>query len=426
MGRLNHEEIEILRILLIGLNYAPELTGIGKYSGEMMEWLAERGHEVRVVTAPPYYPAWKVWKGYRWWAYRRETSRAGARIYRCPLWVPREPRGLSRLVHLGSFAASSLPVALAMAAWRPDVVITVEPTFFSAPVALLTAALSGAASWLHIQDFEVDAAFDLGILPKTGVIHRFALALERGIMQRFRHVSSISPNMVARVAAKGVESKAVLLPNWVDPEAVRPLAGPNPYRLELGIRDDQVVLLYSGNMGMKQNLEILPELARELAGREDLFFLFCGEGAFRPRMEELTAGMPNVKLLPLQPAERLNALLNAADIHLLPQSSGAADLVMPSKLTGMLASGRPTIATAAAGTQVAEAVAERGIAVTPGDSGELRRAVDLLAGDAGLRARMGAAARDYAVKYIGKDEVLRRFEAEMLSLVQQQPEYSVL
>lgn len=415
-----------MRILLIGLNYAPELTGIGKYSGEMMEWLAERGHEVRVVTAPPYYPAWKVWESYRWWAYRRETSPAGARIYRCPLWVPKEPRGLSRLIHLGSFAASSLPVMLAMTAWRPDVVITVEPTFFTAPAALLTATLSGAASWLHIQDFEVDAAFDLGILPKTGVIHHLALGLEGGIMRRFQHVSSISQNMVARVAAKGFRNRAVLLPNWVDTEAVRPLPGPNPYRLELGIHDDQVVLLYSGNMGMKQNLEILPDLARELAAHKNLVFLFCGDGAFRPRMEALTAGMENVKLLPLQPTERLNALLNAADIHLLPQSSGAADLVMPSKLTGMLASGRPTIATAAPGTQVAEAIAERGIAVTPDIPGELRRAVELLAGDIRLRQRMGMAAREYAVKHLGKNEVLRRFEAEMMSLVNQTPEYSVI
>lgn len=415
-----------MRILLLGLNYAPELTGIGKYSGEMMEWLAERGHDVRVVTTPPYYPAWKVWNGYRWWAYRRENSPAGAKIYRCPLWVPKTPRGLSRMLHLASFAASSVPVMMAMPAWGPDVVITVEPAFFNAPVALVTAALSGAASWLHIQDFEVDAAFDLGILPRSGWIQSLALRLERMILRRFRHISSISPNMVRRLESKGVAGgRAVLLPNWVDTEAVRPLTGPNRYRQELGIRDDQVVLLYSGNMGMKQNLEILPELARELSGRQDLRFVFCGEGAFRQRLEELTRGMENVTLLPLQPVERLNELLNAADIHLLPQSSGAADLVMPSKLTGMLASGRPTIATAGAGTQVADAVTGRGVAVAPGDSGELRQAVELLAGDAALRARMGAAAREYAVNHLGRDEVLQRFETEMMTLVKHTPEYSL-
>ncbi|HTX42396.1 MAG TPA: glycosyltransferase WbuB [Acidobacteriaceae bacterium] len=415
-----------MRILLHGLNYAPELTGIGKYSGEMMEWLAERGHEVRVVTAPPYYPAWKVRGDYRWWAYRREISPAGSRITRCPLWVPREPRGLSRMIHLGSFALSSIPPMLAMAGWSPDVVITVEPTFFSAPMTLLTAALCGAASWLHIQDFEVDAAFDLGILPRHGPVHALALSWEKTMLRLFRHISSISPNMVKRIAAKGADpSKAVLFPNWVDTEAVYPMRGRNGFRDQLGLKDEQVVLLYSGNMGMKQNLEVLPQLARELAGRDDLHFVFCGEGAFRPQLEQLTAGLGNVSLLPLQPLERLNELLNAADIHLLPQSGRAADLVMPSKLTGMLASGRPVIATVAAGTQVAHAMEGCGIAVDPGDHAALRGAVECLAADRGLRERMGEAARQYAVLHLGREEVLRRFEAEMVTLVKQTPEYSL-
>lgn len=415
-----------MRILLLGLNYAPELTGIGKYSGEMMEWLAERGHEIRVVTTPPYYPAWKVRQDYRWWRYRRETSPAGAKIYRCPIWVPKKPGGVSRVIHLGSFAMSSLPVALAMAAWRPEVVITVEPTFFNAPVALLTAALARAASWLHIQDFEIDAAFDLGLLPREGVVHNLALAAERAIMGRFRHLSSISGNMVKRIAAKGVDaSKAVLFPNWVDVDAVRPMNGRNSFREELGIGAHQVVLLYSGNMGVKQDLEILPRLAREYASRRDAHFIFCGEGAFRPQMEEMTRGLGNVSLLPLQPADRLNELLNAADIHLLPQYGNAADLVMPSKLTGMLASGRPVIATVNQGTQVAKVIENCGIAVTPGDLGALCHAVDRLAADPDLRQRLGKAARSFAEKNLGRDEVLQRFEAEMLSLLNGSREYSL-
>jgi len=406
-----------LRILLLGLNYAPELTGIGKYSGEMMEWLAGRGHEVRVVTTPPYYPAWKVRADYRWWQYRREISLAGARIYRCPVWVPGSPSGISRLIHLASFAVSSLPVALGMTGWDPDVVITVEPALMNAPVALLVAAMSGAASWLHIQDFEVDAAFDLGLLPSGGWIQRIALAVETATMKRFRYVSSISPNMVKRLLAKGVDgARAVLLPNWVDVDEVYPLCEENGYRQQLGLREKQILLLYSGNMGMKQNLGILPELARKFAGRSDLHFLFCGEGAFRPRMEELTAGLGNVTLLPLQPAERLNELLNAADIHLLPQSGQAADLVMPSKLTGMLASGRPIIATAAAGTQVADVVEMCGIAVDPDNPDELERAVELLAADSGLRRRLGAAARSYAEEHLGRDEVLQRFADELAAM----------
>ena len=127
-----------MKLLLYGLNYAPEPVGIGKYSGELAEWLAGRGHEVRVITAPPYFPQWRAVAN----RYRRDQRR-GVAIWRCPLWVPRRPSGLSRLIHLASFALSSLPVLLAQRKWRPDVVLTVAPAFFCAPGALLLGKLCG-------------------------------------------------------------------------------------------------------------------------------------------------------------------------------------------------------------------------------------------------------------------------------------------
>jgi colanic acid biosynthesis glycosyl transferase WcaI len=407
-----------LRILLLGLNYTPELTGIGKYSGEMMEWLAGRGHEVRVVTTPPYYPAWRVGEDYSWWKYRKEISPNGVQIYRCPLWVPSRPSGISRMVHLGSFATSSLPVMLALAGWRPHVVLTVEPAFFCAPSTVLTAAIAGAAAWLHVQDFEIDAAFGLGLLPAEGAIHNFALAYERLVMRGFDRVSSISSNMVKRLAEKGVpKHKREHFPNWVDIDSIRPLEGPNQIRRELGIGDQQIVLLYSGNLGVKQGLEMLPQLAQQLHDDPRLHFVFCGDGAFRPQLEQMTTALHNVSLLPLQPLDKLNELLSAADIHLLPQKEDAAALVMPSKLTGMLASGRPVIATASPGTQVAEAVSGCGINVAPGDLDALVAAVLKLAANAQLRKEMGRAARLFAEETLGREQVLRRFEAAMQGLL---------
>ncbi len=408
-----------MRILLHGINYAPELTGIGKYSGEMAEWLASRGHEVRVVTAPPYYPAWQVGKGFRWWAYCVE--RGSVRVYRCPLWVPRRPSSLTRLLHLTSFMASSLPVMLAQVFWHPDVVLTVEPALFCAPATLATARLAGAASWLHIQDFEMDAAFGLGFLPADGFVHRLAEGLERRLMDGFDRISSVSRNMADRLPAKGVDRrKIVLFPNWVDIDAIRPTPGPNRLREQLGLSPEKVVVLYAGNMGMKQGLELLPLLAQRFAEDERIRFLFCGDGAFRPQLESMIAGLHNVTLLPLQPLSRLNDLLNAADIHLLPQRSGAADLVMPSKLTGMLASGRPIVATAAAGTQVAIAIEGCGVAIDPGNMGKVVEAIQTLAFSPELRARLGAAARCNAVDNLGKELVLERFETQLRRLVESQ------
>ena len=409
-----------MRILLHGINYSPELTGIGKYSGEMAEWLAARGHGVRVVTAPPYYPAWRVRTDYRAWSYKTEpgTGPDDVRVYRCPIYVPRHPSGRTRVLHLGSFMLSSLPIMLSQAHWRPDVVLTIEPTLMSAVAGLMTARLAEAVAWLHVQDFEVDAAFGLGLLQSEGRAHRLAEALERQVMHRFDHISTVSEKMMQRLPEKGIPvEKTVMFPNWVDTDAIAPLPGPSRLRQQLGLGPERVVLMYAGNMGMKQGLELLPLLAQEFAPDPRLHFVFCGDGAYHAQLAGMVRGAANVTMLPLQPFDRLNDLLNAADIHLLPQRPDAADLVMPSKLTGMLASGRPVIATAASGTQVAIALGPCGIAVPPLDNPGLFAAVRTLADRPDMRRALGVAARTHAVEYLGRERVLERFEGELLAAV---------
>jgi colanic acid biosynthesis glycosyl transferase WcaI len=404
-----------LRILLHGINYSPELTGIGKYTGEMAEWLASRGHQVRVVTAPPYYPAWRVRSDYSPWKYQVEEG--PIKVFRCPLFVPEAPSALSRLIHLLSFMVTSLPVMLGQVLWQPDVAVTVEPAFFCTLTTLLTAKLAGAASWLHVQDFEIDAGFEMGFLPEGGGIARGAYRLERWIMRKFGSVSTISPRMVTQLEQKGVDrGKALLFPNWVDISVIHPLERLSALRAKLGLGANKVILLYSGNMGMKQGLELLPVLAQWFAHDPRVHFVFCGDGALRPMLEQAVAGLSNVTMLPLQPLSALNDLLNAADVHLLPQRADAADLVMPSKLTGMLASGRPVIATAAKGTQVATAIQGCGIAVEPGDVAGVIEAVSKLTDSAALRRELGVNARIHAVEHLGKDRVLQRFEQQLRDL----------
>lgn len=413
-----------MRILIYGLNYAPELTGIGKYTGEMAAWLAARGHEVRVVTAPPYYPAWNIREDYRGKLYRTERGAGEPTVFRTPLYVPAKPTGLKRVAHLASFMLGSLPVMLRQAFWKPEAVFTIEPTFFCAPIALLVSKATGAVSWLHVQDFEVDAAFDLELLPAKGLIHDFALGLERMFTRGFTRVSSISGKMVERAMAKGVLADHVtLFPNWVDVEAVYPQDRSvcNIFLRELRL-EGKIVLLYSGNMGAKQGLELLAPLAETFEQDTRVHFVFCGDGAFRPQLEALVGSRSNVTLLPLQPFERLNDLLNAADIHLLPQRAGAADLVMPSKLTGMLSSGRPVIATADSGTQVAQVIEGSGpgdacgLVAPAEDSAALHEAVVRLVNNAELRRRLGENARRYAVQHLGRDQVLEQFERELKNL----------
>jgi colanic acid biosynthesis glycosyl transferase WcaI len=409
----------MVRVILYGINFAPELTGIGKYTGEMAAFLVRAGHEVRVVTAPPYYPEWQIRPGYFAGRYTHEVWQ-GVTVLRAPLWVPARVTGLKRLVHLATFALSSLPTLLMQWRWKPDVVWVAAPAFFCAPAAAFFAHLTGATAWLHVQDFEVDAAFDMGLL-KGAHLRRWATSAEGWLLRRFDRVSTISGRMLALAGSKGVNPARLLsFPNWVDIQTIQPLVGPSPYRAELGIEPDTAVALYSGNMGNKQGLEVLAAVARLLSEVPSVMFVFCGNGAGKADLINACQGLANVRFPDLQPLERFNDLLGLADVHLLPQRADAADLVMPSKLTGMLASGRAVIVTAAQGTELAMVVQDKaqcGVVVPPEDAEALAAALVALAHDPGRRALMGANARAYAERELDGESVLCRFEQDLIACV---------
>jgi colanic acid biosynthesis glycosyl transferase WcaI len=339
---------------------------------------------------------------------------SGALVYRCPLHVPRQPRGVSRLLHTFSFALSTFPVILWQSlAWRPQVVFVIEPPLACAPAAILGARIAGAQSWLHVQDFEVDAAFDLGLL-RNDRLRRFAFGAEHWLMRRFDRVSSISGAMLGKLRDKGVEPERIsFFPNWVDTQRIQPVTSENRLRVELGIGPATTVLLYSGNMGEKQGLGLLVDVARLFAGSADVLFLLCGDGAAKRRTMQAAEGLVNVRFMALQPLERLNELLNLADVHLLPQRAEAEDLVMPSKLTAIMASGRPVVASARPGTDVARAAAAGGLVVAPGDTAAFGEAIRRLLSDAGLRADLGRAGRVYAMANWDREAVLRSMQAEL-------------
>jgi colanic acid biosynthesis glycosyl transferase WcaI len=396
-----------MRVLLYSVNFAPEPTGIGKYSGEMAEWLTHRGHAVRVIAAPPYYPEWKLKADYRWPPYRRELWR-GVEVWRAPLWVPKTPGGFARVLHLLSFAFASFPLMMRQVFWRPDLVVTVAPAFLCAPAGLLTARLCGAQSWLHLQDFEVDLAFRMGLL-KGKLLQRLVLRMERWLLRRFDCVSTISSRMVEQLVAKGVQVERMrYFPNWVDLAQIKPSAGDGRLRQEFGIAADATVVLFSGTLGGKQGLMAIPAAAHLLAARSDVVFVVCGEGVMKPKLESAAKNLPNLRLLPLQPLQRLGELLCMADIHLLPQSPGAADLVLPSKLSGMLASGRPVVAVCRAGTEIDSVVSQCGVVVNTQETSALAEAICRLADDPAERHDLGRRARAYAESNFERDSILNR------------------
>lgn len=401
-------------ILVLGINYAPDLIGISKYTTELCEELAKRGYSVSIVTAPPYYPAWQIPAEYKkgWWT----SDLNGVQVHRVPIFVPSNPTGLTRLMHLLSFSfASFVPCVFLALRERPQQVISIAPSLLAAPVALIAARISGAKTWLHIQDFEVDAAFELGLLRGAGA-RRLALGVERAILRSFDKVSTISSNMLQLLSRKGVESAAAVeLRNWVDIDAIVPLPSSNTsFRKELGLAESDIVALYSGNMAAKQGLEVLAEVAALLEeGQRNVKLILCGRGPLRNELVERCKGLSNVHFLDLQPLDRLSELLSTADIHLLPQRPEAADLVLPSKLTGMLASGRPVVAMATAGTALADEVEGCGLVVNPSDAVDMVSAIRALSEDASLRAELGGEARRRAESRWQKRSIIDRFVQDM-------------
>lgn len=406
-----------MRILVIGLNYAPDLIGIAKYTTELCEDLVARGHEVEVVTAPPYYPAWSVPGAYRAGRRSKETVN-GVKLRRVKVYVPAEPSGGRRIVHLISFALNAFPAAVGRAlAFKPQVVVCIAPALFSAPVALAAARIAGGKSWLHIQDFELDAAVSLGMM--NGGLHGLGAAFERFLLRRFDQLSTISAKMVDSLIKKGaLASRALEVRNWVDVDIIHPDKGlTSRYRQELGLRDDQPIVLYAGNMSAKQGLEILAEAAGALdrAGHPATF-LFVGEGPYRSTLKDLCAGLSNTRFLDLQPLERLGELLSTADVHLLPQRPEAADLVLPSKLAPMLASGRACIVTADAGTGLANEIEGAGVVTPPGDAVALARALTDLLADAARRAELGRLGRARAIERWRRQSVIDGVERQLMAI----------
>ncbi|EAV1200944.1 colanic acid biosynthesis fucosyltransferase WcaI [Salmonella enterica subsp. enterica serovar Denver] len=405
-----------MKILVYGINYSPELTGIGKYTGEMVAWMAREGHEVRVITAPPYYPQWKVGERYSAWRYRREEGEAT--VWRCPLYVPKQPSTLKRLLHLGSFALSSFFPLMAQRRWKPDRIIGVVPTLFCTPGMRLLATLSGARTVLHIQDYEVDAMLGLGMAGKgkRGSVARLATAFERSALRNVDNVSTISRSMMNKAREKGVAAEKILFfPNWSEVARFQDVndADVTALRQQLGLPEGKKIVLYSGNIGEKQGLEKVIDAAERLRDRP-LIFAIVGQGGGKARLENMARerGLPNIKFLPLQPYDVLPALLKMGDCHLVVQKRGAADAVLPSKLTNILAVGGNAVITALPHTELGQLCARYpGIAVCvePESTDALVNGIS----QALAMPKNNTTAREYAERTLNKENVLRQFIADI-------------
>lgn len=412
-------------ILLIGYNFNPEPTGIGKYSGEMISWLGAKGYNCTVITTYPYYPFWKVQEPYynrRFWytTEHQEVSSGGQiKVHRCPIYVPENPTGMKRiLLDISFFISATLQVIRLIPGKKFDFVITVVPSFQFGLLGIFYKMFRKSKFLYHIQDMQIEAARELNLISSDKIINGL-LKIENYIFKHADYISTISVGMAEKIREKS-HKEIYLLANWVNLDFFKPLDDKLILKNEFGFEATDKVILYSGAMGEKQGLELIINSAEALKEIKNLKFLICGSGPYSKKLISLAnaLNLDNVKFLPLQPPSEFNKILNMADVHLVIQKSKASDLVMPSKLTTILAVGGLAVITANKGSDLHNLISKHNI-------GLLIEADNQHALNEGINKAIGSSwhtitnnARNYAENNLSIDSILTSYEILILKKVE--------
>lgn len=403
-----------MKIAFVGINYTPEPTGISVYTTGMAEYCARHGDSVTVYTGFPYYPLWSKFEKDRrkWYRCVRIGSVTVRRNY---LYVPRQPTAASRILHELSFViCASINYLFGP---RAEYTVIVSPPLFLALPIILIAKLKRSRTIFHIQDLQPDAAVDLGML-KRGWLTNFLYFIERQSYHAADEVSTISDGMLKRIVDKGIDRrKMFLLRNWANDDQVAPLRKDTRFRQELGLRD-RFIVLYSGNMGVKQGLHTLLDAARLLSDMPEIMVVIVGDGGEKRELQRKAAelGVHNVTFLPVQPYHRLGELLATADVSVIPQKSGVNDIVLPSKLNNIMASQRPVVVAAPVDSEFGRIVMESkgGLVVRPEDPAQLAQAILHLYHNSDLRTQMAISGRQYMESCLAHQAILGAFRHRLI------------
>ncbi|MFC5286590.1 glycosyltransferase [Actinokineospora guangxiensis] len=394
-----------VEVLLVGLNYAPEHTGIGPYTTGVARALAAAGHRVRVVAGFPYYPAWRLPEGYRAGLIRREAD-GPVEVTRLRHHVPRSSTGLGRIAHEASFAAHAW---LRGVPGRPDVVVGVSPSLLSLVAARALARRSGAAFGAVVQDVYSAAATEVAGMGARGAAA--VRALESAQLRAADGVVVAHGRFTGTIASLGVASERIsVIENWVHiaaPAERRRAA----VRARLGWRPDEVVALHAGNMGVKQDLTNLVAAGR-LAGQRERFVLM-GDGAQRAAIRAAAERVPAVSVLDPVPDTDFPDVLAAADVLLVNELPGVREMCVPSKFTSYFMAARPIVAATEADSAAAAELAASGAGtrVPPGEPRAVLAAVRALGADPALGDALGRCGRSYGDSRRQAESALAQYTA---------------
>jgi len=406
-------------ITLIGINFYPEDTAIGLYSTQMCEYLSRQGYNVDVVTGVPYYPKWEVREDYKNKSTFLKEKKENINIYRYKQYVPKDPSFKNRIIHLLDFTFGSFINLFKVK--KSDLVICVVPFTTSILLGLILAKLRGAKVWTHIQDFEFDAAVESGLAGnKTekkemkSRIFDFLFWVEKKLLDRSDLVSTISYGMIEKLETK-TDTKNFFFPNWVDENFINPqIVKQHEY-----LKSDKFKILYSGNIGAKQDWDFFLKIADEFKDDDEIEFIIVGAGAKKQWLVKNTKKYKNIVHYDPIEYSLLPDLLCSADLHILFQKNDVIDTVMPSKLLGMMASSKPSLVTGNLESEVAKTF-ENSKGGYFFDSFDKKSCVNIiynLKADKLLSQEVGTNARKYIIENFSSEIVLKNFEEKIKEIL---------
>lgn len=387
----------MLRILVVEPYYEPDGGPAAPLFTMLCQELVRRGHEVTALTAVPHYPSGKVSKAYRGMKLHR-TVENGVRVIRVPLPSVNRARLYQRLIQFLTYQVNALYFG-----WRLncDVLISITPSLeVWLPIIFFT-VIKRKPLIYSVHDVYPDSGIKLGIF-RYKIVTKMVTLLEKSYAKRATLVRILSKSFEDGVKRLGVHNSRIrLIYDWVDTDLIKPLPKRNTFSIKNGL-DDCFVVLYAGNIGYSQGLEIVLEAAKILE-KENIRFLFIGEGVAKKSLMETSSALvlPNITFLPFQPREHLPEVLATADISLVILRKGMGYNSLPSKTLSILASGRPIVVSIDPGSDTWNLVerSQSGLCIEPECPNRMADAILHLKGDSTLRKKMGQNGREYALFY---------------------------
>lgn len=379
-----------MKFTVTSINFAPDAAGIAVYSTDFPIFLVECGDNVTMVTGFSYYPQWKKRPEDKGRLFAREEHR-GVQVFRGYLYVPQMASAFRRMIHEATFCLFA-GVNL-IRAGRPDAIVVFTPPFLLGIMGLAASKLWRCPFVINVQDLPVDAALSMGMIRKSK-FSSLMLAIEGWIYRRASLVVTISESMMGNILSKGVQpERSMLVPNWIDVSKHSALASRGNFLGKHPQAKGKFVVAYAGNLGVKQGLDLLLDLAYQLKDDSRFYFFIIGDGADKTRLQDIATNraLQNVAFLPFMgPVDYKNMLVDV-NVVFVAQRSGAGNNFLPSKLLGLMAQQKGLLVATDADSELALAIhrGKFGLVSKYGDIDELKQNLEVLAARPDLLRELG-------------------------------------